>query len=136
MLVETLSDPPFQQNIACLYGLRCELVNPSAQSKLVFCDHFNPIHRFFSASSNPVPILPSYVFTYLQMPHESTVDHYNPNPVFEEHQKSMTMMSPAGQRKRNQSSLSAGTHNQPHKKDVLAMAPDPVELTHGHDDDE
>ena len=76
------------------------------------------------------------IISHFQMPHESTVDHYDPHPMFEEDHKCMTMMSPALSRKRTLSNQISGTHNSPHQKSLLAIAPDPVELTHGHDEDE
>ncbi|XP_071793099.1 cytosolic purine 5'-nucleotidase-like isoform X1 [Asterias amurensis] len=98
--------------------------------------------RFADLYSSTFLNLMHYPFSYLfraphqLMPHESTVDHYDPHPMFEEDHKCMTMMSPALSRKRTLSNQISGTHNSPHQKSLLAIAPDPVELTHGHDEDE
>ncbi|XP_038070687.1 cytosolic purine 5'-nucleotidase-like isoform X2 [Patiria miniata] len=96
--------------------------------------------RFADLYSSTFLNLLHYPFSYLfraphqLMPHESTVDHYEICPHFEEDQKSMSMMSPALTRKRTMSSRPTSTHN--HQTDMIASAPDPVEVTHDHDVDE
>ncbi|XP_022097681.1 cytosolic purine 5'-nucleotidase-like isoform X2 [Acanthaster planci] len=97
--------------------------------------------RFADLYSSTFLNLLHYPFSYLfraphqLMPHESTVDHYDACPIFEEDQKSLSMMSPALARRRTMSNHRSSSHFN-NQTDVMAIAPDPVEVTHVHDEDE